>query len=37
MLIGDYKTQVDKTSIATFFEIYELNSLISEPTWFKSL
>ena len=36
MLIGDYNAQVEETNMASFCEIYELRSLINEPTCYKS-
>ena len=36
MLIGDYNAQVDETNMASFCEIYELRSLINEPTCYKN-
>ena len=35
-LIGDYYAQGDETNMATFSEIYELRSLIDEPTFYKN-
>ena len=36
MLIRDYNAQVDGTNMASFCEIYELTSLINEPTCYKN-
>ena len=36
MLIVDYNAQVDETNTAFFCKIYELRSLISEPTCYKN-
>ena len=36
MLIGNYNAQVDETNMASFCEIYELRSLINEPTCYKN-
>ena len=36
MLIRDHNAQEDETKIASFCEIYELRSLINEPTCYKT-
>ena len=36
MLISDYNAQTDETNMASFCEIYELRSLINEPTCYKN-
>ena len=36
MLIGDYNAQTDETNMTSFCEIYELRSLINEPTSYKN-
>ena len=34
--MGDYKAQVTETNMASFYETYELKSLINEPTCYKN-
>ena len=36
MLVGDYNAQVDETNMVSSCEIYELRSLINEPTCYKN-
>ena len=36
MLMGDYIAQVDEIDMESFGKIYELRSLINEPTCYKN-